>query len=141
MSLLQPLVLKMIHNKLQVVLFLSLFRKFESNSQRESYQNFPKVTCLRWIHEPVKTLTTSDHIAENIVNQYLKFKHPLRQDFTQMGFFRFIIWSFAEKNFVVKIPRWLVISRKILTWGGYEGHNLYKFLGWGCLQQVNIEGI
>ena len=39
------------------------------------------------------------------------------------------------------MPRWPVLSSEILTSGGYEGHNLYKFLGLESLQQVNIGGI
>ena len=39
------------------------------------------MTCLGEIQEPKKTLTYTDHIYENIVNQGLKFLHDIPQDF------------------------------------------------------------
>ena len=42
----QPFSLKNIYKKLQSILFLYLLTKFQSDSQRESYDNFPQVTCL-----------------------------------------------------------------------------------------------
>ena len=47
----------------------------------------------------------------------------------------------CRKKVIVKIPRWPVLSSETLTWGGYEGHNLYKFLGWEGLQKVKMRGI
>ena len=45
-SLFRPLSLKNIYKKLQSVLFLYLLTKFQSDAQRESYDDFPQVTCL-----------------------------------------------------------------------------------------------
>jgi len=45
-SLFRPLALKNIYKKLQSVLFLYLLTKFQSDPQRESYDDFPQVTCL-----------------------------------------------------------------------------------------------
>ena len=42
----RPLALYNIQKKLQSVLFLYLFTKFQSNPQRKSYDDFPQVTCL-----------------------------------------------------------------------------------------------
>ena len=42
----RPLALKTIYKKLQSVLFLYILTKFQSNPQRESYDDFPQVTCL-----------------------------------------------------------------------------------------------
>ena len=39
------------------------------------------MTCLGEIQEPEKTLTSTDHIFENIANQDLKFVHDVPQDF------------------------------------------------------------
>ena len=35
------------------------------------------MTCLGEIREPEKTLTSTDHISKNIVNQDLKFLHDI----------------------------------------------------------------
>ena len=37
--------------------------------------------------EPAKTLTSLDHISENIANEDLKFLHEIPQDFDSNGFF------------------------------------------------------
>ena len=47
MSLFIPLNLEMIHKKTKVYLFLHLFTKCQSYAQRESYDDFPQVACLR----------------------------------------------------------------------------------------------
>ena len=44
-SLFRTLALKNIYKKLQSVLFLYLLTKFQSYAQRESYDDFPQVTC------------------------------------------------------------------------------------------------
>ena len=46
------------------------------------------MTCLGEIWEPKKTLTSTDHISENIVNQDMKFLHNVPQDFG------FNLWKF-----------------------------------------------
>ena len=45
-SLFLPLDLKNAYKKLQSILFLYLLTKFQSDAQKESYDNFPQVTCL-----------------------------------------------------------------------------------------------
>ena len=45
-SLFQPQYLKLIHKKLQAILFLKLLMKLQSDAQNKSYDNFPQVTCL-----------------------------------------------------------------------------------------------
>ena len=45
-SMFRSLALKKIYKKLQSVLFLYLLTKFQSDAQRESYDDFPQVTCL-----------------------------------------------------------------------------------------------
>ena len=49
MSLFLHLALKLIEKKLHTMRYLPLFAKFQSDTQRESYDDFTKVTSLRWI--------------------------------------------------------------------------------------------
>ena len=44
-SLFRPLALKHIYKKPQSILFLYLLMKFQSDAQRECYDDFPQVTC------------------------------------------------------------------------------------------------
>lgn len=74
----------MIHEKLHFVHFLSLFMKFKFDAQREIYDDFPRSPIWDWILDPAKTLNSSDHISENIVNQYFKLVHNIDQDFDSM---------------------------------------------------------
>ena len=46
-------------------------------SERESYDDFPKVTYFRWNSGACKNLASTDHISENIANQDLKFLHKV----------------------------------------------------------------
>ena len=46
LSMFQPMALKNIYKKLQPVLFLYLLTEFQFDAQRESYDDFPQVTCL-----------------------------------------------------------------------------------------------
>ena len=48
---------------------------------------FPRSPLQDEIREPEKTLTSTDHIFANIVNQDLKFLHEVLQDFFANGFF------------------------------------------------------
>ena len=47
-SFFSPLDLKLIERKQKSVYFHPLLTKFKSDAQRESYDDFPTVTCLRW---------------------------------------------------------------------------------------------
>ena len=48
------------------------------------------------IWEPAKTLNSTDHIYENIANQYLKILHELPHDFLANEVFFFSVWTFVE---------------------------------------------
>ena len=48
---------------------------------------FPRSPLLDEIREPAKTLTSTDHISETIVNQDLKFLHEVPRDLSVNGFF------------------------------------------------------
>ena len=48
MSLFPPLALKMIERKLNSVYLQQLFTTFQSDAKRESYEDFPLLTSLRW---------------------------------------------------------------------------------------------
>jgi len=45
-SLFRPSALKNIYKKLHSILFLYLVKKFQSDAQREIYDDFPHITCL-----------------------------------------------------------------------------------------------
>lgn len=47
---------------------------------------FSKSHVLHGIQELANTLTSSDNISENIVNEDLKFNHKVHQDFDSNGF-------------------------------------------------------
>jgi len=42
---------------------------------------FPRSPIWDGILEPTETLTSPDHISENVANQDLKFLHEVHQDF------------------------------------------------------------
>ena len=48
---------------------------------------FPRSPNWDEIMEPAKTLTSTDHISENIANKDLKFLHKVPHDFFANGFF------------------------------------------------------
>ena len=62
------------------------------------------MACLGEIRELEKTLTSTDHISENIANQDLKFLHDIPQDF---GFYlqKFQLLKLRRKYVIVKMPQ------------------------------------
>ena len=131
---------KLIHRKLNFMHYPPLFTEFQSASQRHNYDDFRKVTSLRWNSEACKN--TNFH--RSYLWKYSEIRYEIRkmlhQDFSQVGFL-FHHLKLCRKKFIAKTPQWPIFSSKSLTWGGYEGHNLYKCLGWEGLQQVNVGGI
>ena len=65
---------------------------------------FPRSLIWDEIREPPKTLTSTGHISENVVNQDLKFGHDVHQDCESNGF-SFHILRLHRNEFIVKIPR------------------------------------
>jgi len=104
-----PLDLKDIHKKLQSILFMKLLMKFESDAQRESYDDFPKVTYLKCNSWVCQKLTSLDHISENIAREDLKFRPTVQTAFFSNGFFSYIL-KLRSENVIAKIPRWPVLD-------------------------------
>ena len=59
-------VLKFIEKKLQSLRYLPLFTKFQSHTHRESYNDFPKVTSLRWISRARKNTEFSQKLPQDL---------------------------------------------------------------------------
>ena len=60
--------------------------KFQSDAERDIYDDFPKVTFLEYNLESPQTLYFLDRISENITKQDLKFRPKLHQYFGSSGF-------------------------------------------------------
>ena len=69
-SLFQPFVLKNIYKKLQSILFLYLLTKFHSDAHRESYDDFPQVTCFE--------CNSGFYKRTNFLSSYLR-KYPTKR--------------------------------------------------------------
>ena len=81
---------------------------------REGVMNiFPRSPLWDEIREPEKSLTSTDHISENIANQALKFCDNVPQDF---GFApsNFQLLKLRKQKVIMKIPWWLVWSNETL---------------------------
>ena len=63
---------------------------------------FPRSSVWNVIRESAKTLTSSDHISENIVKQALKFRPEVQNDFDTNGFF--LAYEMLQKKFIPKMP-------------------------------------
>ena len=112
-SIFRPLVLKEIYKKLRPVLFLYIFTKFQSYAHRESYDDFPQVTCFECNSGVCKRPTSSDHISANVMQKALKFGRKVQHDFFSNGFFLRLLKR-HRKKFIAKIPRWPVWSSETL---------------------------
>ena len=107
------LVLKKIYKKLQSVLFLYLLTKFQSDPQRESYDDFPQVTCFECNSGVCK--------KTNFLRSYLRKYRAKRSEIQTQGSARFLLkWVFLRllkhhrKHVILKMPRWPVWSNETL---------------------------
>ena len=71
------------------------------------------MACLGEIRELEKTLTSPDHISENIVNQDMKFLQEVSQDFSFV-LYKFQPLNLCRKKFIAKIRRSPVWSSETL---------------------------
>ena len=110
-SLFWPSNLKKIQRKLQYVLFLWLLMKFQSDAQRESYNDFSKVTCLECNLRVCKN--------PSFLRSYLRKYIETRFEIWTGGSKRFPLkWVFlayetSQKKVIAKIPRWPVLDEII----------------------------
>ena len=112
-SLFRPLDLKNTHNKLESVLFLYLFTKFQSDPQREIYDDFPQVTCFECNSGVCKNT--------NFLRSYLRKYRAKSSEIRTQASAKFLLkWIFLRllkryrKNVIAKIPRLPVWSSETL---------------------------
>ena len=76
---------------------------------------FPTSPLLDETREPVKTLTSIDHISKNIANQVLKFFEKFPQDFSFAPYESQTL-TLRTKKVIAQMPRWPVYEpEKYLT--------------------------
>ena len=101
--------------KLQSVLFLYLLTKFQSNAQKESYDDFPQVTCFECNSGACK--------KANFLRSYLrKYRAKSSEIRTQCSAPILLKWVFfcdfwnvtKKKKVIAKMPWWLVWSSETL---------------------------
>ena len=109
--------MKLIHRKLKSIFLLPIFTEFQSDAQRESYDNGPKVTSFRWNLGAYKN--PNFHIS------YLrKYCEPRSEIFTQRssGLLRkwvlFRFWTFVQTKLCP-------ISHNDLIMDSFTRANLY----------------
>jgi len=61
--------------------------KFQSELRTKVMTIFPRLPVWNVIWESAKTLTSSDHISENIARQTLKFRPKFQNNFSLNGIF------------------------------------------------------
>jgi len=81
--------LKLIYKQIQVILFLKILTKFQSDAQKKEKKVItilPMSPVWNVIQESAKALHALDHISENIARQALKFRPKVKNDFGSNGF-------------------------------------------------------
>jgi len=103
-SQIRPLDRKHAHTKLHSVLFLYLLTKFQSDPQRESYDNFPQVTYFECNSRVYK--------KTNFVRSYLRKYRAKSSEIRIQGSTQFLLKFFffgnsetSQKKVIAKIPR------------------------------------
>ena len=112
-SLFPPLDLENAYKKLPSVVFLHLLTKFQSDPQRESYDDFPQVTCLECNLGVCK--------KTNFLRSYLHKYHVKSFGIQTQGSARFFsngcflrLLKRHRKKVIAKMPRWPVWSSETL---------------------------
>ena len=108
--------MKNIYKKLQFVLFLYLLTKFQSNSQRETYGDFPQITCLKCNSRVYKKTSFLRSYLRNIAQKALNFRPEVQWDFVSNGFYFFFTseTSQKKKKIIAKMPWWPIWSNETL---------------------------
>jgi len=104
---------KNIYKKLQFILFLYLLMKFQSDAQKESYDDFPQVTYL----ECNSGVCKKTNFLRSYLCKYSTKSSEIRtRDSARclLRWFFLIFWNIAENKVIAKMPRWPVWSSETL---------------------------
>ena len=97
----------------QFILFLYLLMKFHSDAERESYDDFPQVTCLECNSGVCKKTNFLRSYIRKYSAKISKIKtRDLARCLLKWVFFQLL--KRHRKNFIAKMPRWPVWSSETL---------------------------